>query len=253
MEYFLNKLQDKILITDYSGNILFCNKILLKQLKYQLNELDNIENLIVNSKISFNDMSLNCTEEYIVDILTKFNSTISFKINLSLNIFKNCDSIFIIFTDIDCDCLLSENLEESFKLCINTQKELSFLLKTATDITSIMSIDGSFIKVNDGWHNILGYTLKELLTKNWYDIIYEHDRAIIKFLINENMLSETILEACTRVKDKNHNIKWIHWSFSYIREENIIITTDIFFANIGKAPMNPFYIMIFIFNSCTCF
>ena len=120
MEYFLNKLQDKILITDYSGNILFCNKILLKQLKYQLNELDNIENLIVNSKISFNDMSLNCTEEYIVDILTKFNSTISFKINLSLNIFKNCDSIFIIFTDIDCDCLLSENLEESFKLCINT-------------------------------------------------------------------------------------------------------------------------------------
>ena len=225
MEYFLNKLQDKILITDYSGNILFCNKILLKQLKYQLNELDNIENLIVNSKISFNDMSLNCTEEYIVDILTKFNSTISFKINLSLNIFKNCDSIFIIFTDIDCDCLLSENLEESFKLCINTQKELSFLLKTATDITSIMSIDGSFIKVNDGWHNILGYTLKELLTKNWYDIIYEHDRAIIKFLINENMLSETILEACTRVKDKNHNIKWIHWSFSYIREENIIITT----------------------------
>lgn len=225
MEYFLNKLQDKILITDYSGNILFCNKILLKQLKYQLNELDNIENLIVNSKISFNDMSLNCTEEYIVDILTKFNSTISFKINLSLNIFKNCDSIFIIFTDIDCNCLLSENLEESFKLCINTQKELSFLLKTATDITSIMSIDGSFIKVNDGWHNILGYTLKELLTKNWYDIIYEHDRAIIKSLINENMFSEAILEACTRVKDKNHNIKWIHWSFSYIREENIIITT----------------------------
>ena len=28
MEYFLNKLQDKILIIDYSGKILFCNNIL---------------------------------------------------------------------------------------------------------------------------------------------------------------------------------------------------------------------------------
>lgn len=225
MEYFLNKLQDKILITDYSGNILFCNKMLLNQLKYQLNELDHINNLIINPEISFTDMSINCTEEYIVDISTKFNSKIPFKLNLSLNTFKNRDSIFILFTDIDYNCLLSENIEESFKLCINTQKELSFLLKTATDITSIMSIDGSFIKVNDGWHNILGYTLSELVTKNWYDIIHEHDRAIIKDLINENMFSEVILEACARVKDKNHNIKWIHWSFSYIREENIIITT----------------------------
>ena len=227
MEYFLNKLQDKLLITDYSGNILFCNKILLNQLKYDLNELNNIGNLIINSQISFIDMSINCTEEYIVDILTKFNSTIPFKLNLSLNSFKNSDSIFILFTEVNHNhnSLQSEKLKENFKLCINTQKELSFLLKTATDITSIMSVNGEFIKVNDGWNNILGYTLDELISKTWYDIIHKNDRDIIKSLINKSMLSESILESSTRVKDKNHNIKWIHWSFSYIREENIIITT----------------------------
>lgn len=42
MEDFFDKLQDKILIIDYSGRILFCNKILLNQLQYELDDLDNI-------------------------------------------------------------------------------------------------------------------------------------------------------------------------------------------------------------------
>ena len=50
MENFFNKLQEKFLIIDYSGKILFCNKILLNQLQYQLDELDNIYNLIINLK-----------------------------------------------------------------------------------------------------------------------------------------------------------------------------------------------------------
>ena len=108
-------------------------------------------------------------------------------------------------------------MEENFKICTNTEKELSFLLKTATDITSIMSVNGSFIKINEGWHNLLGYTSDELITKNWYDIIHENDIDMIKSLINNSIVSQSISEACTRVIDKNHNIKWIHWIFSYIQ------------------------------------
>ena len=73
MEDFFDKLQDKILIIDYSGKILFCNKTLLNQLQYQLDDLDNIYNLIINSNIKFNTIDINCNKEYIVDILTKNN------------------------------------------------------------------------------------------------------------------------------------------------------------------------------------
>ena len=225
MEDFFDKLQDKILIIDYSGRILFCNKILLNQLQYELDDLDNIYNLIIDSKIKFDTIDINCKEEYLVDILTKNNSTIPFKLNLSFSSFNNSDSIFILLKDITTNYLLSENLEENFKICTNTEKELSFLLKTATDITSIMSVNGSFIKINEGWHNLLGYTSDELITKNWYDIIHENDIDMIKSLINNSIVSQSISEACTRVIDKNHNIKWIHWIFSYIQSENIIITT----------------------------
>ena len=225
MKDFFNKLQDKILIIDYSGKVLFCNKILLNQLQYELEDLDNIYNLIINPKIKFDTIDINYNKEYIVDILAKDNSSIPFNLNLSSTTFNNSNSILILLTDITTEHLLSENLEENFKICKNTEKELSFLLKTATDITSIMSVNGSFIKINDGWFNVLGYTSDELMSKNWYDIIHENDLDMIKDLINNSIVSKSISEACTRVIDKNHNTKWIHWSFSYIAEENIIITT----------------------------
>ena len=100
MEDFFDKLQDKILIIDYSGKILFGNKTLLNQLQYQLDDLDNIYNLIINSNIKFNTIDINCNKEYIVDILTKNNSTIPFKLNLSFSSFNNSDSIFILLRDI---------------------------------------------------------------------------------------------------------------------------------------------------------
>lgn len=114
MEDFFDKLQDKILIIDYSGKILFCNKTLLNQLQYQLDDLDNIYNLIINSNIKFNTIDINCNKEYIVDILTKNNSTIPFKLNLSFSSFNNSDSIFILLRDITSNYLLSENLENEF-------------------------------------------------------------------------------------------------------------------------------------------
>ena len=225
MENFFNKLQEKFLIIDYSGKILFCNKILLNQLQYQLDELDNIYNLIINPQINFDNINNNYNKEYTVDILAKNNSIIQFKLDLSFGKFNDFDSIFLLLDDATTDNLLLENLDKDFKFHKNTEKELSFLLKTATDITAIMSINGAFIKINDGWNNVLGYTSNELINQNWYDIIHENDIDMLKSLINNCILSESISEVCTRVIDNNHNIKWIHWIFSYIQEENIIIIT----------------------------
>ena len=85
-----------------------------------------------------------------------------------------------------------------------------------------MSINGAFIKINDGWNNVLGYTSNELINQNWYDIIHENDIDMLKSLINNCILSESISEVCTRVIDNNHNIKWIHWIFSYIKRKILL-------------------------------
>ena len=108
MENFFNKLQEKFLIIDYSGKILFCNKILLNQLQYQLDELDNIYNLIINPQINFDNINNNYNKEYTVDILAKNNSIIQFKLDLSFGKFNDFDSIFLLLDDATTDNLLLE-------------------------------------------------------------------------------------------------------------------------------------------------
>ena len=120
MKDFFNKLQDKILIIDYSGKILFCNNTLLNQLQYKLESISNIYNLIINPKIKFDTIDINCNKEFIVNILTNYGSSIPFRLNLSSITFNNSDSILILLTDIAPKHLLSENLEENFKFRTKT-------------------------------------------------------------------------------------------------------------------------------------
>ena len=88
MKDFFNKLQDKILIIDYSGKILFCNNILLNQLQYKLENLDNVYDLIINPKIRFDTIDINYNKEYIVNILAKNGSSIPFRLDLSYTTFN---------------------------------------------------------------------------------------------------------------------------------------------------------------------
>lgn len=121
---------------------------------------------------------------------------------------------------------LSENLRLELKKRIKNEKELSFLLKTATDITSLILPDGTLKKVNDGWCKLLGYAENELLHKNWIDITHKDDADKLKRFINNKLFnSNSTHEICTRLLSKNGDIKWINWSCSYIQEENFIIAT----------------------------
>ncbi|MEN8076633.1 ATP-binding protein [Clostridioides difficile] len=121
---------------------------------------------------------------------------------------------------------LSQNLRLELKKRINTEKELSFLLKTATDITSIISPDGSIKRINDGWCKLLGYTQNELLCKNWISITHEDDVNELQIFINDKLInSSSTHEICTRLLTNNGDIKWINWSCSYVKEENFIIAT----------------------------
>ena len=131
MKDFFNKLQDKILIIDYSGKILFCNNTLLNQLQYKLESISNIYNLIINPKIKFDTIDINCNKEFIVNILTNYGSSIPFRLNLSSITFNNSDSILILLTDIAPKHLLSENLEENFKFRTKTEKRIIFSFKNS--------------------------------------------------------------------------------------------------------------------------
>ena len=61
MENFLNTLNEKILIIDYTGKILFLNKSLLIQLGYKPNEIINKNIFIFNILVDINAFLLKDT------------------------------------------------------------------------------------------------------------------------------------------------------------------------------------------------
>lgn len=176
MEKFLNTLNEKILIIDYTGKILFLNKSLLIQLGYKPNE-------IINKNI------------------------------LSLTFTKDINAF-----------LLKDTPLKNKRL--KTEKELSFLLRTATDLTATIASNGDFLKINEGWIKLLGYTKEELLSMNLLTLTHSNDKYKLHDLFSGNLDSiSTITDLCIRLITKNNCIKWLNWNCSYINSDNVIMFT----------------------------
>ena len=176
MENFLNTLNEKILIIDYTGKILFLNKSLLIQLGYKPNE-------IINKNI------------------------------LSLTFTKDINAF-----------LLKDTPLKNKRL--KTEKELSFLLRTATDLTETIASNGDFLKINEGWIKLLGYTKEELLSMNLLTLTHSNDKYKLHDLFSGNLDSiSTITDLCIRLITKNNCIKWLNWNCSYINSDNVIMFT----------------------------
>ncbi len=85
----------------------------------------------------------------------------------------------------------------------------------------LISKDGKFLKVNNTICNILGYTEKELLDFNIFDISYPEDYDSLKLSYKE--LTESKQQRLTfekRFINKNNNIIWALISTGYVEPEN---------------------------------
>ena len=164
MENFLNTLNEKILIIDYTGKILFLNKSLLIQLGYKPNE-------IINKNI------------------------------LSLTFTKDINAFLLKDTPLK-------------------NKRLK------TDLTATIASNGDFLKINEGWIKLLGYTKEELLSMNLLTLPHSNDKYKLHDLFSGNLDSiSTITDLCIRLITKNNCIKWLNWNCSYINSDNVIMFT----------------------------
>lgn len=122
--------------------------------------------------------------------------------------------------------LLSNNLKIELHKRLKTEKELSFLLRTATDLTATIASNGDFLKINEGWIKLLGYTKEELLSMNLLTLTHSNDKYKLHDLFSGNLDSiSTITDLCIRLITKNNCIKWLNWNCSYINSDNVIMFT----------------------------
>lgn len=146
-----NKISDYILILNFEGEVIFCNKSLLNRLNYSINEVLNFNISKLTSNINTEEL---IKEENInIKFCTKLNEEIEINSNITIGKFNNSKSIFIIGKEVNTKQYTMDMLED--------------LLDNMDASAFIVSDKGQYLYVNKAY--------ADLLNKNQEDIIQTYN------------------------------------------------------------------------------
>jgi len=102
-----------------------------------------------------------------------------------------------IFTDITSEKEKSSELEGFFSVNL--------------DLLCITTMDGTFLRLNKEWENLLGYPLSEIISKNFIEFIHPDDISSSLDAIQKISKSYPIYNFTNRYRCKNGEYKYIEW------------------------------------------
>ncbi len=120
--------------------------------------------------------------------------------------------------------ILEHTLQQSERLRLLTQERDRFF-SLSPNLFCVMDFDGTFLRVNPAWHDILGYVQDELVGSNFWSFVHPDDEALTeaalsKLQSNDNQNASFNLEHRFRCGDGTH--KYLSWSGTGITSERRI-------------------------------
>ena len=238
MEILLEKVDEYILIVDYSGKIIFANGKFLKKFGYKKNELCNINinEVIANEYLEIDKISAyknGVSKE--LEIITKNSEKIKLESNIFIDEFKSKRSLFII----------SKGINES-----NLSKEhIELLLDNIYTGAFIKDASGKYLYFSKTLCEFFGKSREEIIGKCYEEIfpsnIVETFKATDKIVIDSkvgklyedkiNMFGKKVTYETYKlpIYDENNNLKYIVGSCKDTSLQNI--AKDEIFKHYSKA------------------
>lgn len=101
--------------------------------------------------------------------------------------------------------------KKSEQLIREKSEELDRYFNTALDLLSMIDSKGRFIRINPEWEKVLGYSVNELLNKQFMDYVHPDD--ILKTLdaVKQLKIGNEVLNFINRYRCKNGKYKHIEW------------------------------------------
>ncbi len=99
-------------------------------------------------------------------------------------------------------------------------EELDRFFNLTIDLLCIATMDGSFLRLNQAWERTLGYSVKDLLSKRFFDLIHPDDLASTKAAVSELANGQQVINFVNRYRCKDGSYKWIEWRST--PQENLI-------------------------------
>jgi PAS domain S-box-containing protein len=108
--------------------------------------------------------------------------------------------------------------------------EAAEFFNESTAMLSIADMKGKFIKLNDKWESVLGYSKEEMMDINYMDLVHEDDiektQAIIGKLLTSEEGSEHSKFNC-RVKKKDGSYILLHWDTKKKKDLLYSVVTEV--------------------------
>lgn len=89
--------------------------------------------------------------------------------------------------------------------------ELNSFFSLVPDLICIVSINGTFVKVNRSWEKVLGYSEMELLSKSAEELIHPEDLEFTRNECRKLMDGKASIEFVNRYRHKNGYYKFLEW------------------------------------------
>ena len=238
MEILLEKVDEYILIVDYSGKIIFANGKFLKKFGYKKNELCNINinEVIANEYLEIDKISAyknGVSKE--LEIITKNSEKIKLESNIFIDEFKSKRSLFIVSKDIN---------ESNF-----TKEHIELLLDNIYTGAFIKDASGKYLYFSKTLCEFFGKSREEIIGKcdeeifpsNIVETFKETDKIVIESKVGKlyedkiNLFGKKVTYETYKlpIYDENNNLKYIVGSCKDTSLQNI--AKDEIFKHYSKA------------------
>lgn len=238
MEILLEKVDEYILIVDYSGKIIFANGKFLKKFGYKKNELCNINinEVIANEYLEIDKISAyknGVNKE--LEIITKNSEKIKLESNIFIDEFKSKRSLFIVSKDINESNLTKEHIE----LLLDNIYTGAFIKDDSGKYLYFSKTLCEFF--GKSREEIIGKCDEEIFPSNIVETFKETDKIVIESKVGKlyedkiNLFGKKVTYETYKlpIYDENNNLKYIVGSCKDTSLQNI--AKDEIFKHYSKA------------------
>ena len=238
MEILLEKVDEYILIVDYSGKIIFANGKFLKKFGYKKNELCNINinEVIANEYLEIDKISAyknGVNKE--LEIITKNSEKIKLESNIFIDEFKSKRSLFIVSKDINESNLTKEHIE----LLLDNIYTGAFIKYASGKYLYFSKTLCEFF--GKSREEIIGKCDEEIFPSNIVETFKETDKIVIESKVGKlyedkiNLFGKKVTYETYKlpIYDENNNLKYIVGSCKDTSLQNI--AKDEIFKHYSKA------------------
>jgi PAS domain S-box-containing protein len=102
------------------------------------------------------------------------------------------------------------------------ERELDRFFDVSLDLLCIAGMDGRFRRLNPAFHDVLGYTVDELCSVPFIDLVHPDDRAATAAEVAKLRDGETTRYFENRYLRKDGTVRWIAWTASPATDEGLI-------------------------------